>query len=198
MWRRGWRARCSTCARPCPTFSSRRCSKRLDPTSLTMLAQVGRPWLAAVLASGLPRLPKWPRVRLVLGRLCPSAERLAWAKANGCMWGFSDSDWWNHPCALAARGGHLEALRWTREHDCPWDTWKCAHAARGGHLETLRWARQHDCAWDAWTCRLAALGGHLDVLQWARAHGCKWSKWDCFYASRLQPETHAWVQQQRE
>ena len=34
---------------------------RLDPTDRTMLAQVGRPWLAAVLASGLPRLPKLQR-----------------------------------------------------------------------------------------------------------------------------------------
>ena len=31
--------------------------ERLDPMARTMLAQVGRPWLAAVLASGLPRLP---------------------------------------------------------------------------------------------------------------------------------------------
>ena len=31
--------------------------EQLDPMDRTMLAQVGRPWLAAVLASGLPRLP---------------------------------------------------------------------------------------------------------------------------------------------
>jgi hypothetical protein len=60
--------------------------KRLKPTVRTMLAQVGRPWLAAVLASGLPRLHKISRVRLVrlqLREFCTSAERLAWAKANG-------------------------------------------------------------------------------------------------------------------
>ena len=32
--------------------------RRLDPCSLTLLAQVGRPWLAAVLASGWPGLPR--------------------------------------------------------------------------------------------------------------------------------------------
>jgi hypothetical protein len=32
--------------------------KRLDLFDRTMVAQVGRPWLAAVLASGLPRLQK--------------------------------------------------------------------------------------------------------------------------------------------
>ena len=38
--------------------------KRLDSTDCTMLAQVGRPWLAAVLASGLPRLLKGRTVQL--------------------------------------------------------------------------------------------------------------------------------------
>ena len=60
--------------------------ERLDPMDLTMLAQVGRPWLAAVLASGLPRVPMTPRVRLQLKEFCTSGERLAWAKANGCLW----------------------------------------------------------------------------------------------------------------
>jgi len=35
--------------------------KRLDPMDRTMVAQVGRPWPAAVLASGFPRLPKYER-----------------------------------------------------------------------------------------------------------------------------------------
>ena len=60
--------------------------ERLDPTARTMLAQVGKPWLAAVLASGLPRLPQGVMVRLRLRDFCTSAERLAWAKANGCPW----------------------------------------------------------------------------------------------------------------
>jgi len=66
--------------------------KRLDPISLTMLAQVGRPWLAAVLSSGLPRVPRGVRVRLRLVEFRTSAERLAWARANGC-----------HPLALLGR-----------------------------------------------------------------------------------------------
>jgi hypothetical protein len=60
--------------------------ERLDPMACTMLAQVGKPWLAAVLASGLPRLPQGVMVRLRLRDFCTSAERLAWAKANGCPW----------------------------------------------------------------------------------------------------------------
>jgi len=85
---------------------------QLDPMACTMLAQVGRPWLAAVLASGLPRLPKGGRVRLQLREFGTSVERLAWAQRNGCPWG-PVADYgmpyrgFNSPCAKAAGGGHL-------------------------------------------------------------------------------------------
>jgi hypothetical protein len=103
--------------------------KRLTPFDRTMLAQVGRPWLAAVLASGLPRLPKRVSVRLRLREFCTSAERLAWARANGCPWGRPVRRWRTNPCALAAEGGHLEALQWARQHYCPWDWRLCRLAA---------------------------------------------------------------------
>jgi len=70
-----------------PDLFKREVLERLDPTDRTMLAQVGRPWLAAVLTSGLPGLPNWVRVWLRLSSFCTSVERLAWAKANGCPWG---------------------------------------------------------------------------------------------------------------
>ena len=38
----------------------------------------------------------------------------------------------------------------------------CNHAARGGHLQVLRWARQHECPWGTMTCPYAAQGGHLE------------------------------------
>jgi hypothetical protein len=142
-------------------FFQKEVLERLDPKDRTLLAQVGRPWLAAVLASGLPRLPKgvlWLR----LEEFCTSRERLAWAKVNGCPWGDADVTgdkirtdrrWatkratklgWTgdlgstNCCALAAKGGHLEALQWARaqEPPCPWSelsarsprkavTWRC-------------------------------------------------------------------------
>ena len=40
----------------------------------------------------------------------------------------------------AAEGGHLEVVRWAREHDCPWDARNGVFAAMGGHLEVLRGA----------------------------------------------------------
>ena len=164
--------------------------RRLDPVDRTMLAQVGRPWLAAVLASGLPRLPSAVRVCLQLRELCTSAERLAWARANGCPWGapliIGDRRMEWYPCALAAAGGHLDALQWARAQGCEWDGAKCAGAAAGGHLDVLQWARAHGCPWieDFWMnrfdcCRLAAKGGHLEVLRWLREHNCTWDKWTC-------------------
>jgi len=112
---------------------------RLDPTDRTMLAQVGRPWLAAVLASGLPRLPRGSRLRLRLKEFCTSAERLAWAKANGCPWGNVPS-WFGskNPCALAVADGHLEALQWARAHGCPWHKQTMRDASRP-HPETEAW-----------------------------------------------------------
>jgi len=161
--------------------------KRLEPVDRTMVAQVGRPWLAAVLASGLPRLPKRPRVCLLrLREFCTSVERLAWARANGCPWNsvvYYD----------AILGGHLAALQWLREQGCPFGDGSvvkvsdyqlsediifnvirdcCALAARCGQLEVLRWAREQNWPWSVSTCSMAAEGGHLELLQWAREHGC--------------------------
>ena len=48
---------------------------------------------------------------------------------------------------------------------------RCAEAAKGGHLEVLKWARAHCCPWDQWTRQLAEEEGHLELLQWAVEHG---------------------------
>ena len=55
----------------------------------------------------------------------------------------------------------------------PWDHSTTRAAAEHGHLEVLRWAREHGCPWNEDTCYYAARNGHLAVLQWARAHGCE-------------------------
>ena len=46
--------------------------------------------------------------------------------------------------------------------------------ARGGHLEALQWAHENDCPWDEVACMVAVSGGHLQVLQWLHANGCPW------------------------
>ena len=93
-------------------------------------------------------------------------------------------------CEGAARGGHLEALKFLRGLDppCPWSAWTCAEAAGGGHLDVLMWARSQDppCPWDDRTCLCAAKGGHLDVLKFCRAQDppCPWDKQSCQWAVR--------------
>jgi hypothetical protein len=87
--------------------------ERLDPTDRTMLAQAGNTCRAAVLASGLPRVPKTPVVRLRRSEFCTSVERLTWAKANGLPWN-------EGTCAYIARVGHLDVLQWARVRGCPW------------------------------------------------------------------------------
>jgi len=138
----------------------------LDPTALALLARVGRLGLACGRGVVGPAVRGDHRGGAAYGhgvlRVCRAtrvgeSERLPVELAD---------------CALAARGGQIEVLRWARELDCPWSEWTCAYAARGRHLDVLMWARDHDCPWDEQTCALAAAGGHLDVLQWAREHDC--------------------------
>jgi len=152
---------------------------RLDPADRAVVAQVGPLWLAAVVASSLPRAGKFTGMPLKLNEFVGTVPRLAWAKDNRCPW---DS----RTCALAAAGGHLAALKWLREHHCPWDDRVqderhrdqlldcCSLAARGGHLEVLKYLRQHGFPCGVLACASAARGGHLQVMQWLREHHCPW------------------------
>jgi len=129
---------------------------RLDPTNSAILARVGKPWLAVVLANNLPRAGKGWSVRLKVVDFVGSVERLAWARDNGCPWVATT-------CMLIARSGPLEVLQWARENGCPWGKDTCSRAAQGGHLEVLQWARVHGCPWESMTCLIGRCG---------RAPGC--------------------------
>ena len=86
--------------------------------------------------------------------------------------------WDKYTCSWAARGGHLDLVKWLRVKGCPWGTWVSSAAARGGQLEVLQWIRGQDppCPWDSDVCNHAARKGHLEVLRWARSQGCPWSE----------------------
>jgi len=75
----------------------------------------------------------------------------------------------NQRCSLAAWGGHIEVVRWAREHGCPWDRWTTDNAARGGHLEVLRWAQERDCPWNESECELDSKGHARDCGMGAAA-----------------------------
>ena len=63
-------------------------------------------------------------------------------------------------------------LKRLRSEGCPWDERACQNAARGGHLETLKWLRSAGCPWGIETCEWAAVERELDLLKWAIDNGC--------------------------
>ena len=115
--------------------------------------------------------------------------------------------WDASACEGAAKGGHLDILKWLRREGCPWDARACAGAASGGHLDVLKWLRSEGCPWGESACANAASGGHnefsmwlsmggstpykfggcsnatggghLEILKWLRSEGCPWDEWTC-------------------
>jgi hypothetical protein len=76
---------------------------------------------------------------------------------------------------IAVVGGHLELLKWAREHDCPWDEMTRHHADLNGNLELLQWAVEHGAPAMPPSVRLAKhrlVGGNSDAASgssWVRA-----------------------------
>jgi hypothetical protein len=140
-----------------------------DPTARASLAGAGSAFLDVVFPRsifpfGLPRAQETTggfaaRV-FTLGDYLGTAERLAWAKANGCPWSW-------RTCAHAAEQGNVEALKRMREHHCQWDTVTSYAAARGGHLAVLPCARAHGCPWNTRGCEIASRH-HPDTLAWVQ------------------------------
>ena len=90
--------------------------------------------------------------------------------------------WHVGTCWSAARGGHLDCLRFAREEGgCEWDEDTCAEAAGAGNLDILKWARTRvpPCPWDEWTPWRAAKAGHLGVLRWCQEHNCPVNRRAC-------------------
>ena len=88
-----------------------------------------------------------------------SIALLKWARKNDCVMTA-------RACQLAARNGHLHALRWLRENGCPWDHWTLVTAANRRRnpkdLACLRYAVENKCpgvggypGWEGYTHLLA-------------------------------------------
>ena len=107
--------------------------RQLGPRDLASLAGAGRGYAAVVAATALMTWAKYeknlpPRRYSILGHRTP---RL-------CLRG---------ACSLAARGGHLEVLKWLHSTGCPLDYATCYAAAEGGHLAVLQWLHSQGCPW---------------------------------------------------
>ena len=88
---------------------------------------------------------------------------MQWARDNACSWG-------QETCRVAARGGHLVALKWLLEHGCP-----CGDdlgalgeaAAEHGHLHVVQWLHARNTDYVGLPAfQLAASAGHMHVLIW--------------------------------
>lgn len=92
--------------------------------------------------------------------------------------------WSKNTFIRAARGAHLHVLKWLRECECPLDIDSMSYpAARSGSLETLQWVHDNGCPWNKSMCAAAAKGGHLEILKWLRGNGCPWDDDTCTQAA---------------
>jgi hypothetical protein len=142
---------------------------QLGPTALASLAGAGRAWAAAVAGTALMQ---WAKDEKNL----PPRPRSPFAHRVPRLCG-------RDACSLAARGGHLEVLKWLHSTGCPFDTTTCCAAATGGHLKVLKWPHDTGCPWDSLTCRAAAAGGYLEVLKWLHSTGCRFDTATCAAAA---------------
>lgn len=66
----------------------------------------------------------------------------------------------------AARGGHLEIIKWGISIGCPLTANAVSLAAEGGHLEVLKWLKAHDCPWNDSIIETARKCGYNDIIKW--------------------------------
>lgn len=82
---------------------------------------------------------------------------------------FSQSIEHGHTHILHWVADHFPEDRWNDQRNSPNS---CADAAQCGHLEVLRWLREHGFAWNPSTIISASSMGHDTIVQWARDNGC--------------------------
>ena len=149
----------------------------------------------------IERIKKWEVER---GRVRPSCWKqynsrcLEGAARNGHLqilikFHESDLDFENSfnlaTCDNAARGGHIDILKWLKNNIRAWSDWSgststCLNAGRGGHFDILKWLyHENRFEMDKHICTCAALHGNLDILKWAILHGCEMDEKTCEMAA---------------
>jgi hypothetical protein len=79
-------------------------------------------------------------------------------------------------CSAAARGGHLEELKWGIAEGCQYAEETHAAAASSGNLAVLQYLHGKGCRANTKSCAAAALNGHLHVLKWLREASYRWEE----------------------
>ena len=112
----------------------------------------------------------------------------------------------HYACRDAAANGHLDVLRYLREHFCLWDEYTYLGAAKGGHLDIIKYLHENKCPSDLdgyalkyaatngdlvmikylheirfpWNTRVfqsAAKNGNIEILKYLYKNGCPWNEW---------------------
>ena len=93
-------------------------------------------------------------------------------------------------CEDAAQLGSVRLLKWAREHNNhAWSARTCSNAANGGHLPALQYLHENECPWNWYTCYWAAQGKHWDCLQYAVDNKCpQWEYYARDYVKHLTDE----------
>jgi hypothetical protein len=75
--------------------------------------------------------------------------------------------------SAAASNGHTDMCAYLHSENCPHDEWACDGAAYGGHIDTLRWLREHDYPMPEQRviADAAAKSGSVEVMQHLQAEG---------------------------
>jgi hypothetical protein len=94
------------------------------------------------------------------------------------------SQWTEETCAIAAREGHLNVVKWLRKNGCPWNDCTISWSARTGQLKVIQWAVKNLCTIDSLACAFAAQAGHLHVLEWMVENEFPWCKDNCLMLAR--------------
>jgi len=63
--------------------------------------------------------------------------------------------------SCAAECNHLEVLKWALNNRCPVSADACAMAARGGYFEMLKYLREKGCPWAGSTSGHLAVEAYL-------------------------------------
>jgi len=94
-------------------------------------------------------------------------EYLVWAQeVKRCDWGEGTID-------RAVEQGNLAMVKYCVENECPMHTNLCALAARVGHLDVLKYFHEiMNCPWSSRACYFAHLNNHVECLNYLIEQKC--------------------------
>jgi hypothetical protein len=106
-----------------------------------------------------------------------------WGHVEVLKWCKDHGYKWNKWIGIsAASQNNFELLKWCINYyrdPCPLDVMICSCVAENGNLKMLKWVRKKGCPWDEYTCIEAARYDHIKLLKWAHQNGCRWNEEVC-------------------